>query len=128
MFVTDKETIVTAILPHVPETEIATLDYAMKTWWKNIRRSGGLGLTRLGDEMFRAGGLEHWDFDMGAASMVGNIGASVTLDKRMPCPYYFYSDKKRRRVRIYDSRVAMLVALHGDFTSYLNTLEERKHD
>jgi hypothetical protein len=128
MFVTDKEKIIEAILPHVPPTEIATQDYAMKTWWKNIRRSGGLGLTQFGDHIFRSSGIEHWDFDWGEASMLGNIGASIALDRRMPCPYYFYSDKKRRVVRLYDSRVATLVALHGDFTAYINTLKERKHD
>ena len=128
MFVTDKEKIVIAVLPLIPETEIATVDYAMKTWWKNIRNTGGLGLTRFGDQMFMSMGLEHWEFDIGEASMLGNIGAAITLDRRMVCPYYFYSDKKRKRVRLYDSRVAMIVALSGDFTSYLNTLEERKYD
>lgn len=128
MFETDKERIVQAILPQVPESEIATVEWAMKTWWKNIRRSGGLGLTHYGDGIFRGCGLEYWDFDCGAASHLSVMGLSVTLDRRMPAPYYFYCDKKRRRVRVYDGRMATLAVLYGDFTEYLNTLEEKKYD
>jgi hypothetical protein len=128
MFVTDREKIVHSILSLVSESESVTFDLAMKTWWQNIRTTGGLGLTYDGDRIFKSVGLDYWNFEIGPASSITVLSTAIKLDKQVPCPYYFYSEKKKRMIRVYDSRVATLVTLYGDFTSYLNTLLEKKND
>jgi hypothetical protein len=50
---------------------------------------------------------------------------SISLDKKMTTPYYFSSADRRQKIKIYDSRIAMIIVLHGTFELYLNTLEPR---
>lgn len=126
--ITDKEEIVRKILPLIPDTEISDFDYAMKTWWKNIRSSGGMGLTVYGDQMFRAAELEYYDFDLGQASHFGGMGTSLRLDKYMMCPYYFYFSDKRKLVRIYDSRLATMIMLKGNIFEYMENVKKRKQE
>ena len=126
VFITDKEKIVSAVLPLLPATEIATAEYAMKTWWTNIRSTGGLGLTRHGMDMFDAAGIESHEFEMGHSSSMGNLATSLVLNKYMQCPHYFYSSNKRRYVKVYDSRIAMLILLCGDVHEYLTRLQNNK--
>lgn len=126
--ITDKEEIVRKILPLIPETEISNFDYAMKTWWKNIRSTGGLGLTHYGDSIFRLASLEYHDFDLGPASHMGVIGTALQLDKYMLCPYYYHCVNKKKFVRIYDSRLATMIMLKGDIFEYMENVKKRKQE
>ena len=126
--ITDKAEIVRTILPLIPETEISDFDYAMKTWWKNIRSTGGLGLTHYGDSVFRKAELEYHDFDLGFSSHMGNLGTALQLDKYMLCPYYYHFANKKKFVRIYDSRLAMMIILKGDIFEYMKNIKNRREN
>ena len=67
-YVTNKEEITRKILPLIDSTEISDFDYAMKTWWVNIRNTGGLCLTALGDKVFRQAKIECYDLILGGYS------------------------------------------------------------
>lgn len=118
-FITDKEEITRKVIPLIDSTEISDFDYAMKTWWVNIRSTGGLCLTTLGDKMFKQAKIEHYDLIAGWASFNGNMAAALILDRKMPCPYYLYFSNKQKFVRVYDSRVAMMIALQGGVEKFL---------
>jgi hypothetical protein len=126
--VTDKEEIVRTLLPFVPDTEISDFDYVMKTWWKNIRDTGGLGLTYYGDTVFKKMGLETYEFDFGPNSYFGGIGSLLMLDKYMPCPYYFHLSNKRKYLRIYDGRIATMIMLTGDVYEYIDRIKKRQEN
>lgn len=128
VFVKDKERIVQAVLPLIPDTEITTAEYAMKTWWTNIRSTGGLGLTKLGADMFEAAGIEYHEFEMGPSHSMGMLATSLVLNRDMECPYYFYSNNRRRHVKVYDSRIAMLILLCGDINEYLTRVRDNKEN
>jgi hypothetical protein len=108
-----------------PEYTEADLHQAMVTWWQNIRSTGGFGLTYAGSQAFEKAELEFQEFDNGVSSHMGNSGLSIGLDRKMITPYYFYSNEKRQKIKIYDSRIAMLVTLHESVGAYLKTLDER---
>jgi hypothetical protein len=108
-----------------PEYTEVDLHQAMVTWWQNIRSTGGFGLTYTGSQAFEKAELEFQEFDNGVSSHMGNSGLSIGLDRKMITPYYFYSTDKRQKIKIYDSRIAMLVTLHESVGAYLKTLDER---
>ena len=51
--------------------------------------------------------------------------------KKIKCPYYFGVNKndmkeKEAYIRLYDSKIAMMVQLYGDIHSYLESVKARK--
>jgi hypothetical protein len=116
-YVTNKEEITRKILPLIDSTEILDFDYAMKTWWVNIRNTGGLCLTSLGDKMFRQAKIECYDLILDWTNY-SNAGM-LMLDRKMPCPYYIHFASKQNFVSVYDSRVAMMITLHGGVEKFL---------
>jgi hypothetical protein len=124
----DKAEIVRTLLPLLPETEISDFDYAMKTWWKNIRNTGGLGLTTYGDSIFQKLWLESYEFGLGQNSYFGGIGTALQLDRYMPCPYYLHLNDRKKHLRIYDGRVATMIMLTGDVFEYIDKIKKRQEN
>lgn len=127
-FVSDRRLITERVLALLePDYTTEQLDQCMIRWWKNIRSSGGFGLTVEGDTKFTAAGLESWNFSDGIVQNSFNAMIfGLSLDKKMVVPYYAYFSNKTKYVRVYDSRVAMIMELYGNVGEYLNTLEARK--
>lgn len=95
-------------------------------WWKNIRSTGGFGLTYAGSQAFEKAEIEFQEFDDGPSSHMGNMTLSLLLDAKMVTPYYFYSHDTRRKVKIYDGRVAMIITLYETVSDYIKTLDNRQ--
>jgi len=133
-FVTDKKTIINAVLLLLPEDETETLDIAMKTWWTNIRRTeglgltGGLGLTEHGDSMFQLAKLESSDFEITPDPTIGLLFMAIMINRELTCPHFLYYVKKKRYIRLYDSRIAMLIALEGSINQYISKIVNRKKE
>jgi len=130
-FVRDRRLIVKRVLDIIkPDNTEEDIVAAMVSWWQNIRRTGGLRLTARGDELFRLADLEYHEFDAGPLShlsMATSQNALVfaaTLDKRMPAPFFLTFKDRRKYVRVYDSRIALVMALYDDFDAYLDSLED----
>ena len=102
------------------------LHNANVTWWKNIRSTGGYGLTYAGSQAFEKAEIEFQEFDEGPSGYMSMMSMSLTLDTKMVTPYYFYSNEKRRKVKIYDSRIAMLITLYETVNDYIKTLDDRR--
>lgn len=98
------------------------LSSALRTWWVNLRDSGGLGLTATGHQMFEKAKLEHYTFDVDITlSLMPVIG--LRCDRAILCPFFLHYTGRKRYISVYDSRVAMMIQLHGSFDSYLTHLE-----
>lgn len=108
-----------------PDYTDEDLHQANITWWKNFRRNGGFSLTVKGAEAFKSADIEHNEYEMGNAGMMTGHGISMTLSNKMAVPYYFYINERIMRVKIYDSRVSMMIVLHGSVHEYLDTLPNR---
>jgi len=127
-FVTDRRAITERVLSILePEHSAERLDQCMVLWWRNIRSTGGFGLTTEGDSRFQSAGLESWEFTDGIVqNSISAAAFSASLDKKMIAPYYAYFSNKHKYLRVYDSRVATMMTLYGNVGEYLNTLEARK--
>ena len=129
-FVTDKTVITKKILGIIdPEHTSDDLHNAKMRWWSNLLPGGGFGLTWEGAEAFKQAGIaeykifgKHLGLNLDIIPM--NI-IRLRADRRLPCPYFA---GPHLSWTIYDSRVAMMIELHGSLLSYLNALEDRKEN
>lgn len=121
-----KETITKVVLEHVDQT-FWTFEKAMKSWWFNPRKDGGLRLSQTGDLEFRYADLEHHTHELKTSSVKKSYYQFVLdLDKKIKCPYYMDIDfNKKPYIRLYDSRISMMLSLYGDIDSYLNSIKVR---
>ena len=106
-----------------------TFENAMKKWWQNPRRDVGLRLSPMGDHEFQAAGMEYSDH------VIKKMGKSyygfvIDLSKKIKCPYYIDVSKSDTGnvpyIRLYDSRIAMMLTLYGDLESYLDSIKVKK--
>lgn len=121
-FVLDKDVITAKVLAIIdPDYSAEKFRIARITWWKNIRSSGGLGLTDLGNECFQQAEIvstEH-KFDVDVLPWTIHL---LALDKKITCPYFLYVKNRRAYVVLYDDRVSVMCVLHGSVKAYLDTL------
>lgn len=120
-----KENVTKVVLEHCDKT-IWTYDKAIKQWWYNPRKDGGLRLTQVGDLEFRYARLEHNTHTLNTKKVKKSYYQFVLeLDKKIKCPYYMDIDPKTKTpfIRLYDSRISMMFNLYGDIDSYLNSIK-----
>ena len=126
-----KETITIAVLAQLPDVDRISLKTALLTWWMNIRKEGGLRLSALGDLAFRQAEIEYYEYPFNLV-LDGSIhGFMLELNKKIKCPYFLGvnkdTDKKNKPyIRLYDSKVAMMVSLYGNINEYLESVKVRK--
>ena len=103
-----------------------SIESAMKTWWVNIRRDGGMRLTDLGYEvMHDLLHLESWELDLrDQERQIFTKRLILDLDRKLEWPYYIQVNIKRkvRRIVFFGSREAMMASLYGDLQRWLDSL------
>jgi hypothetical protein len=55
----------------------------------------------------------------------------VDAGKKIKCPYFISSDKKSSKIqgpfiRIYDSKIAMMIELYGGINNYMDSIKARR--
>lgn len=125
---------ITRLVLEIIQPDYSSDDYksAMRLWWRNIRPTGGLGLSKDGHNAFMQAQLEYWDIPVN----LGNIGtpeSMLRIVRGVHCPHYLSflelvkRDFKKPIIRIFDSKVASLMILHGSFKSYLESVENSRN-
>lgn len=101
----------------------------MFRWWTTGRSSEGLRLSEEGKMAFDLAQIEHFDYSLFHEKIKkGDIamGAfTVNLGKKIKCPFYIglkTNQAKSAYIRIYDSKVAMMITLYGSFYEYFNSI------
>jgi len=98
----------------------------MRTWWANIRRTGGMRLTDLGYQMLHdVLKLESWELDLrDHERVVFTKRLILDLDHKLEWPYFIEVNmkKKRRRIVFFGSREAMMATMYGDIERWLASL------
>lgn len=114
------------LVTQLPESHATTVDQAMKTWWVNIRASGGMRLTHAGYEIMKdVLQLEHWDWDLAdEPRQIFNKKMILDLDRRLEWPFFIEVNikKKRRHIVFFSSREAMMARLFNDLRAWLDSL------
>jgi hypothetical protein len=123
-----REDITRRVLELLPFNDDSEDQRALKNWWYITSSiSTNLRLTDLGDHAFRMADLEYRDLPWTTHAITENFAGILTKLGTLECP--FYTGKKNRTeiwIRIYDSRVAVMIVLHGSVENYINS--RLRHD
>ena len=93
-------------------------------WWYTGRRQG-LRLTEEGDKAFRLAEIEFYEYPVGKVQY-NYYGFLLDLNKKLDCPYYLGLNSNKPKaepiIRLYDSKVAIMVSLYGTLMEYLENI------
>jgi len=127
-----KHRITKAILEQLPECKLSS-ESAMKTFWLDIRNEGGLRLSDSGDKAFQEADIESFEFPFRLKKITDTEpiysyqNLMLDLSLKIPCPYFIGRHKPTEPyIKIYDSKVAMMVSLYGDIYEYLRNSQLRR--
>lgn len=127
-----KELITDAVVKQLPESWAEwTVEEALKKWWQTGSRGDGLRLTEIGDVSFRLAEIEFYQYDF-TKKIEGSYHSYIMqLSKKLKCPYFLGVNKQEGKksqpyIRLYDSKIAMMVSLYGDLDSYLKSIKVKK--
>jgi hypothetical protein len=119
--VRDKKRLTQDLLALLPDERNMSVDLALPAWWFNLRRTGGMRLTRLGFETF----VQELDLDHYAYSIDDPVlftqQTILTLDRKMQMPYYIYAVKGiPKQIIFFGSKEAVMVNLYGNLQQFLD--------
>jgi hypothetical protein len=117
--VRDKLKLTQALVTNLPEEFAEPAEVAVKTWWANIRKTGGMRLTEHGFYVFsRVLELDHYELEIKPTP--GNRRIVLTLDRKLQSPYYIRIDTRiPASVYMFGSREAVMAQLYGDLEKFL---------
>jgi len=119
--VRDKRRLTTELVSQLPEHLAVSVDTAMKTWWFNLRKNGGMRLTGPGYQtLIKDLNLEHYEYTI-ADPMLFNQQTILDLDRKMQMPYYISATKGiPKKIVFFGSREAVMVNLYGNLKQFLD--------
>jgi len=112
----NKNELTQTLVELLPESLSVTTEKALKTWYCNIRSSGGLRLTDYGYKVFRFLEIESWTVPIEIKNL--NKKGLLALDRKLTFPYYI--DLKNKQIVMFSSKEAMLATLYGDLQKFLD--------
>ena len=130
-----KEKITEIILDQLPNSstfKTIPLDKTLMRWFVTGRASTNLRLTDEGKQAFELAEIEFYEYPLFTKEEYKNIvskkdlkGTKFTIMlRKMECPFYIglkTTQTKSAYIRIYDSKVAMMISLYGSFKEYLES-------
>ncbi len=121
-------------LPSYSEFKKIPKEKTLMRWWITGRSSNNLRLTEEGKQAFDLAEIEFFDFpfytdqeykDLKNAKTNLWSGSKLTIKlKKIDCPFYIglkNTHKKSAYIRIYDSKIAMMITLYGSFLKYIES-------
>jgi hypothetical protein len=125
---THKQIITEAVLAEIPKShriyhELPIEDVIFKWWFTG--RQEGLRLTDEGLTAFQLADIEFYDYEF-VQDGQSYHSFIIELNKKIKCPYYLGVNKinksKSFYIRIYDSKIAMMMGLYGNLKDYLKSI------
>lgn len=98
-------------------------------WFITGRAGSGLRLTDAGKVAFERAKIAHYDFDFTIdTKAIAWAKYTLVLDKKVKCPYFVgirLADKNKKQpyIRVYDHKIAMMISLYGDLSSYIDSVK-----
>ena len=120
LVVRDKLKLTEILVAELPEEFSDTVESAKRTWWANIRKTGGMRLTDYGFFIFsRVLTLSHYSIDI--KQTPGTKRIVLTLDRKLQSPYYIEIVKGIPvKLHMFSSKEAVAAQLYGDLEKFLN--------
>lgn len=125
-----KQIITEAVLAQIPKTNRqfheAKIEDLVFRWWFSGKHLDGLRLTDEGITAFALADIEFYNFNFKSPHQ-SYYSFIVELNKKIECPYYLGLNKvdKTFYIRLYDSKIAMMLNLYGDLKEYLGSIKDR---
>lgn len=128
-----KQQITEAVLAEIPKShriyhELPIEDVIFK-WWVTGRQDG-LRLTDEGLTAFQLADIEFYDYEFRQDGQSYH-SFILELNKKIKCPYYLGVNKKEKSksfyIRLYDSKIAMVLSLYGNLKEYLDSINLRNN-
>jgi hypothetical protein len=118
--VRDKYLLTKELINHLPDPYKITEEEALALWWLNLRRNGGLRLTKIGYEaLCKHIKLEHYNYNVEPFSI--NSKMVIALDRKLQHPWFIIFHKQMPRTLVFfGSKEAMMVNLYGDLKKFLD--------
>jgi hypothetical protein len=119
--VRDKQRLTQDLINLLPDNKKISLDQAMKTWWFNLRKNGGMRLTGPGHLTFvKDLELEHYEHAINNP-MLFNQHTILDLDRKMQMPYYIATTKGiPKKIVFFGTKEAVVVNLYGNLQQFLD--------
>lgn len=117
----DKNKLTQELVKLLPEDRRIDVDTALKVWWFNLRKNGGLRLTSTGYTTFvQALDMEYYKYVI-ADPMSFNQQTILNLDRKLQTPYYIHAVKGvPKMIVFFGSREAVMANLYGDLEQFLD--------
>ena len=125
-----KEIITEAVLTQLPNSYLdvknTPVDKLLVRWWRSGRKSV-LQLSEYGDQMFRIAEIEFYQYELKLQPEIQYQAWVLELSKKIKCPYYIGVNKEGKKshsfIRLYDSKIAMMISLYGNVNDYLDSIK-----
>jgi hypothetical protein len=99
-----------------------TLDKCLFSWWLTGRAADSLCLTKSGAIAFDLAEIQSYTFPIHRVDDKGKIVTMVSIPlihKKMTCPFSFYGNPSNAFIKVYDSKIAVMIQLYGSFADYI---------
>jgi len=122
--VRDKFALTQSLVDQLPIDSQITVDVAMRTWWFNIRKTGGMRLTGPGHRVFTDElDLARYEFAIADPHQF-NQHVILDLDRKMQMPYYISATKGiPKKIVFFGSREAVMINLYGNLQQFLDNYQ-----
>jgi len=125
-----KEQVTKNVILELGDDSVWTFEEALKKWWMVPRSDRGLRLTEAGDLAFRYAKIEFFNFGFTIVETSNWHSFILELNKKIRCPYYIGVNKndggsRSPYIRLYDSKIALLINLYGNINEYLDSIKVR---
>ncbi len=124
-----KQVITEAVLAELPSID-KPIDKIIFEWWMTGNSGPSLRLTDIGDGYFRMANIEYYQCPLKPSKKESYYSFITEISKKIKCPYFLGVNKKENEksepyIRLYDSKIAMMMTLYGDIHSYLESIKVR---
>jgi hypothetical protein len=108
------------LIQHLPDPYKITESEALALWWFNLRRSGGLRLTKMGYEaLAKHIELEHYNYNVEPFTI--NSKMVIALDRKLQQPWFIITHKMMPKTLVFfGSKEAMMANLYGDLKKFID--------
>ena len=119
--VRDKLTLTKQLVQNLSADSAVSVAMAMRTWWFNIRKTGGMRLTGPGHRVFTEElDLARYEFTIADPHQFTQRRL-LDLDRKMQMPYYIHTVKGiPKKVIMFGSQEAVWINLHGNLEKFLD--------
>ena len=114
-----KQQLTQQLLNQLPADDRPSFEWALKSWWQDLRDDGGLRLSISGYDVFKFLSIEQYEFDF---TKVLSPSLLMILNRKLDCPYYLKAGKTPKLI-IFGSQQAIMYAMYGDLEKFLRYLD-----